>query len=884
VSASDDRAPNAFVRVRGAREHNLKNVDVDIPRDALVVFSGVSGSGKSSLAFGTLYAEAQRRYFESVAPYARRLIDQVGVPAVDAIDGLPPAVALQQQRGTPSTRSSVGSVTTLSSLLRMLYSRAGHYPPRQPMLFAEDFSPNTAQGACPTCHGLGHVYEVTERTMVPDDSLSIRERAIAAWPPAWQGQNLRDILVTLGHDVDTPWRDLPRKDRDWILFTDEQPTVPVYAGFTPAETRAALRRKAAPSYQGTFMGARKYVLHTFATTQSALMKKRVSRFMAGSVCPACDGKRLKQEALSVRFAGLDIGALSRLPLDQLAEVLAPAAAGTLRAASPSAVRSRAASRQDAAQRVASGGASHAASPDVRRTPELSEEKRIAAQRIAQEVLARVDTLRGLGLGYLSLERSTPTLSPGELQRLRLATQIRSNLFGVVYVLDEPSAGLHPADAEALLSALDALKRAGNSLFVVEHDLDLMRRADWIVDVGPDAGEQGGQVLYSGPPEGLRQVAASHTARYLFGNDLAATDRRARAPAGWLKLEGVVRNNLDGVDAAFPLGVLTAVTGVSGSGKSSLVSQALIELVAAHLGHEAPSADDEADTAGAPAAPAGATAGRLAGDIARIRRLVQVDQKPIGRTPRSNLATYTGLFDAVRKLFAATPAARARRYDAGRFSFNVAKGRCPTCEGEGFVSVELLFMPSVYAPCPDCHGARYNEATLKVEWQGRNIAQVLGLTVDEACAFFADEPAVHRPLDLLRLIGLGYLRLGQPATELSGGEAQRIKLATELQRAQRGDTLYVLDEPTTGLHPSDVDKLMAQLDGLVDAGNTVVVVEHEMRVVARADWVIDLGPGAGGKGGRIVASGPPVAVARTEASRTAPYLTRALAVGCAESHT
>jgi len=452
---------------------------------------------------------------------------------------------------------------------------------------------------------------------------------------------------------------------------------------------------------------------------------------------------------------------------------------------------------------------------------------------------------------------------------------------VVYVLDEPSAGLHPADAEALLSALDALKRAGNSLFVVEHDLEVMRRADWIVDVGPDAGEQGGQVLYSGPPAGLRQVAASHTARYLFG-DAAQVPPPERAPKGWLKLEGVVRNNLAGVDAAFPIGVLTAVTGVSGSGKSSLVSQALIELVAAHLGHEAPSADDEADASDSPAAPVGATAGRLAGDTARIRRLVQVDQKPIGRTPRSNLATYTGLFDGVRKLFAATPAARARRYDAGRFSFNVAKGRCPTCEGEGFVSVELLFMPSVYAPCPDCHGARYNEATLKVDWHGRNIAEVLGMTVDEACAFFADEPAVHRPLDLLRLIGLGYLRLGQPATELSGGEAQRIKLATELQRAQRGDTLYVLDEPTTGLHPSDVDKLMAQLDGLVDAGNTVVVVEHEMRGVARADWVIDLGPGAGGEGGRIVASGPPAEVARAGRSRTAPYLTRAMGGTCAES--
>ena len=864
---------DGFVRVRGAREHNLKNVDVDIPRDALVVFSGVSGSGKSSLAFGTIYAEAQRRYFESVAPYARRLIDQVGVPEVDAIDGLPPAVALQQQRGTPSTRSSVGSVTTISNLLRMLYSRAGSYPPKQPMLYAEDFSPNTAQGACPTCHGLGRVYEVTEQSMVPDDSLSIRERAIAAWPPAWHGQNLRDILVTLGHDVDKPWRELPKKTRDWILFTDEQPTVPVYAGLTPAETRAALRSRMEPSYQGTFTGARKYVLHTFATTQSALMKKRVSRFMVGSVCPSCHGKRLKREALAVTFAGLDIGEISRMPLAQLARVLQPAADGDLvQPRDGQATLGRAASRKDTLRRVAAGGASHDAAPDVRRTPNLSEEKRIAAQRIAHDVLERVTTLMDLGLGYLSLDRSTPTLSPGELQRLRLATQIRSNLFGVVYVLDEPSAGLHPADGESLRAALDRLKQSGNSIFVVEHDLDVMRHADWLVDVGPDAGEQGGHVLYSGPPDGLRAVAASHTARYLFA-EAAPRLKPPRTPKGWLKLEGITRNNLHRVDAGFPLGVFTAVTGVSGSGKSSLVSQALVELVANHLGHEPPPPEEEEDALASTGT--GPTAGHIANGIEAIRRMVRVDQKPIGRTPRSNLATYTGLFDAVRKLFASTRAARARRYDAGRFSFNVAKGRCETCEGEGFVSVELLFMPSVYAPCPTCHGARYNEQTLRITWHDKNIAEVLGMTVDQAAAFFAEEAAVERPLRLLQAIGLGYLRLGQPATELSGGEAQRIKLATELQRAQRGDTLYVLDEPTTGLHPADVDKLMTQLDGLVEAGNTVIVVEHELRVVAASDWVIDIGPGAGDEGGRIVASGTPAEVARVKESRTAAYLARLL---------
>ena len=870
-------ARNALVRVRGAREHNLKNIDVDIPRDALVVFTGVSGSGKSSLAFGTLYAEAQRRYFESVAPYARRLIHQVGVPDVDTIDGLPPAVALQQQRGVPGARSSVGSVTTLSNLVRMLYSRAGSYPPRQPMLFTEDFSANTPQGACPNCHGLGRVFEVTEKLLVPDDCLTIRQRAVAAWPPAWHGQNLRDILVTLGYDVDTPWRDLPQKDRDWILFTNEQPAVPVYAGFTPEETRTALRRKLEPSYQGTFTGARQYVLHTFATTQSALMKKRVSRFMVGKICPACQGKRLKPEALSVTFAGVDIGEMAQMSLDGMADVLGPAAAGHFEAeknrpASALSAISRSEASQDKARRVAAGGSAHEAAPDVRRTPNLSEEKRIAAQRIAHDLLARIASLQALGLGYLSLDRSTPTLSAGELQRLRLATQIRSNLFGVVYVLDEPTAGLHPADSEALLQALDQLKASGNSLFVVEHDLDMMRRADWLVDVGPDAGEHGGHVVYSGPPDGLKAATASRTRPYLFDARQEAI-RAPRLPQGWLNLRGITRNNLLGLDAGFPLGVLTAVTGVSGSGKSSLVSQALVELVGAHLGHEL--ADRERDSDGDEPAPtvAAEIGGRIEAGMESIRRLVCVDQKPIGRTPRSNLATYTGLFDDVRKLFAATPAAQVRRYDAGRFSFNVAKGRCETCEGEGFVSVELLFMPSVYAPCPACHGARYNPATLEVTWRGKNIAAVLHMTVDEACGFFEGVAGVLKALGLLSAIGLGYLRLGQPATELSGGEAQRIKLATELQRAQRGQTLYVLDEPTTGLHPADVDKLMAQLQGLVDAGNTVVVVEHELRVVAASDWVIDVGPGAGNAGGRIVAAGPPRDVAQAAQSRTAPYLRR-----------
>jgi excinuclease ABC subunit A len=832
-----------FVQVRGAREHNLKAVDVDIPRDALVVFTGVSGSGKSSLAFSTLYAEAQRRYLESVSPYARRLFHQMSVPDVDVIDGLPPAVALQQQRGSPTTRSSVGSVTTLSNLLRMLYSRAGDYPRDQPHLEAESFSPNTPEGACPRCHGLGRIHEVTEASMVPDPSKTIRERAIEAWPTAWGGQNQRDILITLGVDVDRPWRELPKKTRDWILFTDEQPSVPVYPGFDSRQVQQAIKQKMEPSYMGTFSSARRHVTHSFATTQSAMMKRRAARFMVSSACPLCRGKRLRRESLSVTFEGLDIAEMNRLPMARFSGLFAPYADG--RAGALKALR------------------------------KTHPERAMVVENIAADLCRRLSVLLDLGLGYLTLERSTPTLSPGELQRLRLATQVVSNLFGVVYVMDEPSAGLHPADTEALLRALDGLKAVGNSLFIVEHELDVVRHADWIVDVGPAAGAHGGEILYSGPIEGLRKVRGSQTGRHLFAGPPPAP-RAPRQPQAWLKLAGVSRNNLRDLDCAFPLGVLTTVTGISGSGKSSLVSQALVELVSRALGAPAPPASDDVDAESAlDRQPDDPVRGRIDGGLEGLRRLIEVDQKPIGRTPRSNLATYTGLFDHVRALFAATPEAKRRRYDAGRFSFNVAKGRCPRCEGEGFVMVELLFLPSVYAPCPACHGARYNPKTLQIDYRGKTIADVLDLTVGGAWDFFADAPAVCRALNALKEVGLDYLRLGQPATEFSGGEAQRVKLATELQRARTGGALYVLDEPTTGLHPTDVERLLAQLETLVDAGNTVVVVDHDMSLAAAGDWVIDIGPGAGDEGGRIVAAGPPSKVAKVRASRTAPYLARRL---------
>lgn len=814
-----------FVRVRGARENNLRNVDVDVPRDAIVAFTGVSGSGKSSLAFGTIFAEAQRRFFESVAPYARRLIQQGHTPHVDEITGLPPAVALQQRRGTPSSRSSVGTVTTLSNSLRMMYSRAGIYPTDAAgRLESDSFSPNTAMGACPRCHGLGMAHTVSEASMVLDPTLSIRDGAIAAWPGAWQGKNLRDIVAVLGYDIDTPWQDLPRADRDWILFAEEQPVVEV----------VPQRDRIAKPYQGRFWSAKSFLLHTLADSKSPNVRKRALRYVDTGPCPDCAGSGLKPEALAVTVAGHSIAELNALPMTALADILRPI--------------------------VASDG-----------TAVTSE----VAVTLAGDLLRRIDVLLELGLGYLALGRSTPTLSPGEMQRLRIATQLRSGLFGVIYVLDEPSAGLHPADAEPLLLVLEQLKLSGNSVFVVEHNMDVVGRADWVVDVGPLAGEGGGDVLYSGPTAGLAAVEASVTRNYLFEADRTPVTRdELRHPLGWLGLTDITRHNLQGLDAQIPLGVLTAVTGVSGSGKSTLVSQVLAEAVGRHLHPDPDDApvldlddpDADAEIEFAERMPVTAVTG-----LEAVDRLVQVDQKPIGRTPRSNLATYTGLFDAVRATFAATDEARARGFTASRFSFNVAGGRCETCLGEGFVAVGLLFLPGSYAPCPDCGGSRYNPETLEVTYRGKNVAEVLGLTVDAALTFLADVAVAARSLATLREVGLGYLRLGQPATELSGGEAQRIKLATELQRARRGHTLYLLDEPTTGLHPADVELLMLQLGRLVDAGNTVVLVEHEMDVVAAADWVIDLGPGGGDAGGRIITAGTPAAVAAHPTSRTAPYL-------------
>jgi excinuclease ABC subunit A len=707
----------------------------------------------------------------------------------------------------------------------MLFSRAGDYPEGAERLDSDAFSPNTLEGACPTCHGIGIVHTVTESSLVPDPNLTIREKAIAAWPGAWQGKNYRDILAVLGYDVDKPWKDLPQKDRDWILFTDEKPVVTVHA------EREAHRIQR--PYQGTYMSAAAYVRHTFATTNSATLRKRVARFMEAAKCQDCGGKRLRREALAVTFAGHDIAHFMQLSLADLAKEL-----------------------------------------NQRQQGEV-------ANALVGDILDRIDLISEMGLDYLSLDRSTPTLSAGELQRLRLITQIRSGLFSVIYVLDEPSSGLHPADADALVTMLYRLRKMGNSLFVVEHEMDIARNADWIVDIGPGAGDRGGSLLYSGEVAGLKTVNESLTRQFLFPSDHAKQRPEPRTASDWFKLSGATRHNLNNLDVQFPIALLTVVTGVSGSGKSTLVSQVLTDAVHTKLGEakndkadEEEESSEEDDALEEEEALDASPAATLDGFDA-IKRFVAVDQKPIGRTPRSNLATYTGLFDQVRKKFAATDEAKARKYTASRFSFNVAGGRCETCQGEGYLSVELLFLPSVYSPCTKCGGARYNDETLEIEYKGKNIAEVLELTVDGASEFFADVPILARALKTLRDVGLGYLHLGQPATELSGGEAQRIKLATELQRVQSGNTLYVLDEPTAGLHPADTEKLIKLLHALVEQGNTVIVVEHDLDVVASADWVIDLGPGSGAAGGKIVAAGTPSEVAACNDSKTAPYLQKRL---------
>ncbi|MBA5244020.1 excinuclease ABC subunit UvrA [Corynebacterium haemomassiliense] len=795
--------PETGIEVRDAHLHNLRNVDVDIPRGTLVAVTGVSGSGKSSLAFGTIHGEGQRRYLESVAPFARRLIGSAVDPQVGSVEGLPPTVALEQSTSGGGARSTVGTVSALSNSIRLLYSRAGDNPKG---LYSDSFSPNTPEGMCPTCQGTGVVHEPTEASMVPDPTLSIEDGAIQAWPGAWAGKNFHDILATLGYDLDSPWQDLPKEDREWILFTEERPVVTV----KPLRGEDQIQR----NYKGTWRSVASYLTNTLAETQSDTLRKRVLSYMESRVCETCHGRRLNPEALKVTYAGMPIDELGALPLDQVHEVLA-------------------------AQEPSEGS---------------------AEDLLLKQILPALQSALDLGLAHLSLDRPAPTLSAGELQRIRLSAQLRSGLFGVAYVLDEPSAGLHPAERGAVLDICRRFIDAGNSVLLVEHDMELVAQTDWLVDVGPLAGERGGEVVYSGPTSDYTGDAP--TAKALANRTLSPNDA-PRSATGELRLSGVSARSIEGLDVSFGLGQFTAVAGVSGSGKSTLVSTVLAGVLRDAASTVVEEEDDSAGDAGA--GEAGWTVDRQEGFDA-VSRVVQITQKPIGRTPRSTLATYTGLFDGVRKLFASTDEAKRRKWTVSRFSYNVKQGQCPTCGGAGKIEVELVFLPGSYTTCPDCGGARYNDETLEVTWDGLTIAQVLELTVDEAADVFADEPKILRAVETLQAVGLGYLRLGQGAPELSGGEAQRIKLATELQRSRnsrRGHTVYLLDEPTTGLHPADVALLVKELNSLVDAGQTVIVVEHDLSVIAQADRVIEMGPGAGAEGGQVVATGTPAELAKSE---------------------
>mgnify|MGYP001940708645 CR=1 FL=1 len=787
----------AGIEVRDAHLHNLQNVDVDIPRGTLVAVTGVSGSGKSSLAFGTIHGEGQRRYLESVAPFARRLIGSAVDPQVSEVNGLPPTVALQQSTSGGGARSTVGTVSALSNSVRLLYSRAGDNPEG---LYSDSFSPNTPEGMCPTCQGTGVVHEPTERSMVPDATLSIEDGAIQAWPGAWAGKNFHDILANLGYDLDSPWQDLPQKDRDWILFTEERPVVTV----KPLRGETQIQR----NYKGTWRSVASYLTNTLAETQSDTLRKRVLSYMESRTCETCGGRRLNPKALKVTYAGMSIDELGALPLDRVHAILSD------------------------------------------QTPEENS----AEDLLLKQILPALQSALDLGLAHLSLDRPAPTLSAGELQRIRLAAQLRSGLFGVAYVLDEPSAGLHSTERNAVLDICRRFIAAGNSVLLVEHDMELVAQTDWLVDVGPLAGEQGGKVVYSGPTKDYD--ADTPTARALNNRRLTLNDA-PRDATGTLALNGVNARSIEGLDVEFGLGQFTAVAGVSGSGKSTLVSNVLAGVLSEAASAVTDTEDEEGEQ------EAGAWSVDRRSGFGTVSRVVQITQKPIGRTPRSTLATYTGLFDGVRKLFASTDEAKKRKWTVSRFSYNVKQGQCPTCGGAGKIEVELVFLPGSYTTCPDCHGARYNEETLEVTWQGRTIADVLDLTVDEAAEAFADKPRILRAVETLQAVGLGYLRLGQGAPELSGGEAQRIKLATELQRSRtsrRGHTVYLLDEPTTGLHPADIQLLVTELNSLVDAGQTVIVVEHDLSVIAQADRVIEMGPGAGAEGGQIVADGAPVELA------------------------
>ncbi len=943
---------NDRLRVQGAREHNLRNVDIDLPRDSLIVFTGLSGSGKSSLAFDTIFAEGQRRYVESLSAYARQFLGQMDKPDVDFIEGLSPAVSIDQKSTNRNPRSTVGTITEVYDYLRLLFARAGtqHCPvcgeqvsrqtpqqivdrllelpegtryqvlapvvrgrkgeyadlftelqskgfararvdgevvqltepptlekklkhtievvidrlvardgvqrrltdsvetalslagglvvvelvdaeegdPERERRFSEHracpndhqlaleeieprtFSFNAPYGACPECTGIGSRLEVDADLVIPDEDATLADGAVAPWSQT-SSEYFQRVLTALagelGFGMDVPWRALPERARSAILYGQDHKVHVKY------KNRWGRERQ----YSTGFEGVVTFIERRHSETESDWSKEKYEAFMREVPCPVCEGARLKPEVLAVLVGGRSIADVCRMPLREARDFL------------------------DAL--------------------ELGARERAIATQVLKEIQDRLGFLLDVGLDYLSLERPAGTLSGGEAQRIRLATQIGSGLVGVLYVLDEPSIGLHQRDNRRLIDTLTRLRDLGNTLIVVEHDEDTIRTADWIVDIGPGAGEHGGRVVHSGDLDGLLASDESVTGAYLAGRRSIPmpAERRAPDPSREITVVGAREHNLRGIDVSFPLGCLVAVTGVSGSGKSTLVNAILHTVLANELN-------------GARQVPGRHT--RVTG-LHHLDKVVHVDQGPIGRTPRSNPATYTGVWDHVRRLFAETTEAKVRGYMPGRFSFNVKGGRCEACSGDGTIKIEMNFLPDVYVPCEVCHGARYNRETLEVHFKGKTVAEVLDMPIEEAAEFFAAVPAISRHLKTLVDVGLGYVRLGQPAPTLSGGEAQRVKLASELQKRSSGRTIYVLDEPTTGLHFEDIRKLLGVLQSLVDKGNSVIVIEHNLDVIKNADWVVDMGPEGGSGGGLVVAEGTPEQIAASPESHTGRFLAEAL---------
>lgn len=934
------------IRIKGAKEHNLKNVDLEIPRNEFVVLTGLSGSGKSSLAFDTIYAEGQRRYMESLSSYARQFLGQMEKPDVDSIEGLSPAISIDQKSTNRNPRSTVGTVTEIYDYFRLLYARIGipHCPKcgkpiskqtvdqmvdrimemeegtkfqllapivrgrkgrhekifsnakrsgyvrvrvdgniydleeeitldknkkhnieivvdrlvvkkgidkrlsdsiettldlayglmtvdiigGEPMNFSQSFSCpdcdisideieprsfsfNNPFGACPVCHGLGYKMEFDVDLMIPDQKLSIAEGAIQVM--GWQSctdkkSYTRAILDALAKefkfDLNTPFKDYPKKIKDILLYGTNGKEVKVY--YTGQRGQGV--------YDVAFEGLIRNVGRRYRESSES-MKAEYENYMTVTPCEECHGQRLKAESLAVTVAGKNIAEMCEMSVGEILTFLDEM--------------------------------------------ELTERQQFIGSQILKEIKARVGFLNNVGLEYLTLSRATGTLSGGEAQRIRLATQIGSGLVGVAYILDEPSIGLHQRDNDKLINTLKNLKDLGNTLLVVEHDEDTMLAADHIVDVGPGAGENGGEIIAQGTAQQIMKNKKSVTGAYLSGRIKIPVPKERRKPAGWMKVIGARENNLKNIDVDIPLGVFTCVTGVSGSGKSSLINQIVYKRLAKELNRAKIKAGKHTDIEG----------------FDQLDKIIDIDQSPIGRTPRSNPATYTGVFDQIRDLFAMTKDARSRGYNKGRFSFNKKGGRCEACAGDGIIKIEMHFLPDVYVPCEVCQGKRYNRETLEVLYKGKSIYDVLDMTVEEACEFFASIPSISRKMETLRDVGLSYIRLGQPSTQLSGGEAQRIKLATELSKRSTGKTIYILDEPTTGLHFADVHKLVDILGKLTEGGNTVIVIEHNLEVIKTADYIIDIGPEGGNKGGTVVAQGTPEEICKVEQSYTGKYLNKYL---------